>query len=74
MNTSHEKRSGISKGHVNNEVRDRRNSEEAMIEIVELYGLKWCDRGYMLGRNISLNSTRKKWGEKWKREGGNKEF
>lgn len=49
---------------MNNEVRDRRYSDEAMIDIIKLYGLKWFDRGYVLERNISLNSTRKKWGEK----------
>jgi hypothetical protein len=49
---------------MNNEVRDRRDPDQAMIEIIKLYGLKLFDRGYMLERNISFNSTRKKWEKK----------
>ena len=40
MNTSHEKRPKIRKEHMNNEERERRNSDEAMIEIIKSYGLK----------------------------------
>jgi hypothetical protein len=74
MNTSHEKRPKIRKEHKNNEVREKRNSDEAMIEIIKSYGLKWFDRGYMLERNISLNSTPKKGKRKVEKEVGNKEF
>jgi hypothetical protein len=46
---------------MNNEVRERRNSDEAMIEIIKSYGLKLFDRGYILvERNISLNYTKKR--------------
>ena len=73
MNTSHEKRPKIRKEHMNNEVRERKNSDEAMIEIIKSYGLKWFDRGYILERNISLNSTKKEKDRKRKVEIRNSE-
>jgi hypothetical protein len=40
MDTSHEEQTKIWKEHMNNEARERRNSDEAMIEIIKLYGRK----------------------------------
>jgi hypothetical protein len=40
MNMSHEKPPKIRKEHMNNEVIERENSDEATKEIIKLYGLK----------------------------------